>query len=621
MPRYILFLFLATLFSGQLSSQVDFTANDSVGVYPYPFGYGTNMGYYPGWKDKSLADLAAGNAEKGVKGAGINGMRPALFEHFLEYYGYDVRIDEFKHYESLGINYNTVFVGYPSEEHRDPTPYCPTHPSAVFANLYTPIWDNGENGTPVNDENYYALYLYKMVTRYKDYVKVWEIWNEPDYDYSSNAWRPASFSESWWNEYPEPCDYALYAPPSHYIRMLRISWEVIKTYHPESYVAVGGLGYPAFLKIILENTDNPDDGSVNEEFPHYGGAYFDMLSYHSYPHIDGSLRDWSNIIEGFEYFRHSDAAIEGMMTQKNEFDEVLNQFGYSGTNYPKKQYIITECNIPRKQFGDFIGSEEAQVNFLMKALVTCQKNDIHQFHVFNLGESNSYENAESEYQMMGLYQQLEGTPPYQQQINKSGMAYKTMSDLLSEYVFDQNRTALLNLPEGTDGAAFKTPEGTYRYVLWAKTDKDRSEVQAKNFAFPQSMKVKGMNIYKWDYSQTEAFQFRVGSNILLSGEPVILETLEDLGNRGSELHFDVFPNPFNQHFFINLYLPSDQKVRLYVCDQKGVVLNDFIVDEKIDKGLYQFEILDAQSPGIYYCYLQAGANFETKKVVKLSTDQ
>ena len=232
--------------------QVDFTANDSVGTYNYPFAYGANMGFYPGWKDKNLADLAAGNPEFGVKGVGVNGMRPALFEHFLEYFGYDIRVDEFKHYQSLGIHYNTVFVGYPSDEHRDPTAHCASHPSEVFANLYTPIWDNGENGTPVNDTNYYALYLYKMVDRYKDYVKVWEIWNEPDFDFSSNAWKPRSFPESWWNEDPDPCDYALYAPPSHYIRMLRISWEVIKTYAPESYVAVGGLGFPSFLNIILK---------------------------------------------------------------------------------------------------------------------------------------------------------------------------------------------------------------------------------------------------------------------------------------------------------------------------------------------------------------------------------
>ncbi len=618
MLRFIIIVLLLSFFQFQGSAQVDFTANDSVGAYSFPFAYGTNMGYYPGWNDKALADIAAGNPDRGTTGAGINGMRPALFEHFLEYYGYDIRLEEFQHYEKLGIKYNTVFVGYPSEEHRDPTPYCASHPSAVFANLYTPIWDNGENGTPVNDTNYYALYLYKMVTKYKDYVKVWEIWNEPDYDYSANAWKPESFPESWWNEDPDPCDYALYAPPSHYIRMLRISWEVIKTFAPETYVAVGGLGYPAFMNIILKNTDNPEDGSVTPEYPNYGGAYFDVISYHSYPHIDGSLRDWNNDLGDFEYFRHSDAAIEGMLSQKNDFDNVLKEYGYTGTIYPKKEYIITECNIPRKEFGDFIGTEEAQVNFLMKALTIAQKEKIHQLHVFNLGEKKPFDQAESEYHMMGLFQNLEGTPLYEHKINKSGIAYKTMSDLLGEYSYDEERTTLLNLSDAVDGAAFKNLEGRYKYVLWAKTTKDRSETAARNFVFPAELKIQGVNLYRWNHSITDESQFKVGSNILLQGEPVIIETLSDLGNRGGQLFFDVYPNPFTESFYVNLFLPKDQKVRLWICDQKGILVNRFFDGQEVERGLYQYEINEALSPGMYFCYLQTGQNHQTKKVVRIT---
>ena len=503
-------------------AQVDFNANDSIGPYTHSFGYGANMGYYPGWTDKNLADIAAGNIDYNVGGAGINGFRPALFEHFMEYFGYDIRIGEFEHYESLGITENTVFVGYPSEEHRDPTEYCSGHPSSVFANLYTPIWDNGKNGTPVNDDNYYALYLYKMVSKYKDFVKVWEVWNEPDYDYSANAWKPASFPESWWNEDPDPCDYALYAPPSHYIRMLRISWEVIKTYDPESFVAVGGLGYPSFLNIILKNTDNPDGGKVSPDFPFFGGAYFDMLSYHSYPHIDGSLRNWSNSKGRFEYNRHSDAAIAGMLKQKGAFNEVLSKYGYDGKTFPKKHYIITECNIPRKAFGDFIGSEEAQINFLMKAVVACQKNSIHQFHVYNLGELGHYESAKNEYDMMGIFQKLEGTPTYQQQINKSGIAYKTMSDLLKDYQYDAKQTRLLALNEDIAGAAFKDDNDNYRYVFWAKTRLDQSEESTANYIFPKTWS-KAWTLYPWDYSKTGKSNTKIGNIIPLTATPLIIE--------------------------------------------------------------------------------------------------
>jgi len=481
------------------------------------------MGYYPGWTDKALADIAAGNPNVNQNGAGVDGLRPALFEHFLEYYGYDIRVGEFQHYESLGIKNNTVFVGYPSEEHRDKTEFCGGKQTAVFANLYDPIWDDGENETPVNDDNYYALYLYKMVQKYGPFVKVWEIWNEPDFDFSATGWKPATFPESWWNEDPDPCDFALLAPPEYYVRMLRISWEVIKTIQPEAFVAVGGLGYPSFLDVILRKTDNPDGGKVTSEYPLSGGAYFDMLSYHSYPHIDGSLREWSNDIGGFINYRHSDAAVDGMLSQKDEFEKVLTKFGYDERKYPKKHWIITECTVPRKTFGDFMGSEEGQVNFLIKALTTCQANQIYQFHIYQIGELKKEEVANNEYQLMGLFKKLEGTPIYEQTITNGGIAYKTTSDLLKGYSFSQTKTNELQLSEGTKGFAFKNKQDQYRYVLWATTNKDRSEEAFGRYSFPTREKVKKMTTFKWNYSRTQRSQLVTGNEILLTGSPTFID--------------------------------------------------------------------------------------------------
>jgi len=55
--------------------------------------------------------------------------------------------------------------------------------------------------------------------------------------------------------------------------MLRIAWEVIKKYQPNEYVCMGS-GYPAFVDVILRNTDNPTDGSVTTDYPNKGGSYF-----------------------------------------------------------------------------------------------------------------------------------------------------------------------------------------------------------------------------------------------------------------------------------------------------------------------------------------------------------
>lgn len=517
------FIIAILIYSVNISAQVNFTANDSIGPYQHPFCYGVNMGYYPGWTDKNLADLAGGNPDVSVDGVGVNGMRPALFSHFLEQYGYDIRIPEFEHYESLGIDQNVIFVGYPSEEQKSKERFCPTRQTEVFADMYTPIWDNGENGTPVNDDNDYALYLYKMVKRYKDYTKIWEIWNEPDFDYSSNAWRQPDYDKSWWNKDPSPCDYALYAPVQYYVRMLRISWEVIKTLDPDALIAVGGLGYPSFLDVIMRNTDNPDGGKVTEEYPLNAGAYFDVLSYHSYPHIDGSLREWSNFISGFNNYRNSDRAVWGMLDQQNEFRKVLNKWGYDGKKYPKKHWIITECNVPRKAFGDFMGSEEGQINFLIKAVVACQQNEIYQFHVYNLGETEWYDDATSEYHLMGLYQKLIDVKPYQQKVNNAGIAYKSASDLLSPFSYNAVATESLELPEEVGGGVFTSKSGKHRLVLWAKTTKDRSEEAFYQYTFPEDWKVKYMNIFHWDFSKTGKIKQIDGNKLSLGGAPLFID--------------------------------------------------------------------------------------------------
>ena len=343
------------------------TANDQIIPYEGHFRYGVNMGYYAPWQDHQLAEIAAGDDKLNLPGVGVNAVRPALFEHFFDYWGYDVRKEAFDRYEALGMTENVGFIGYPSDDHRDKTIFCPDdekQESAVFKNLYEPIWDDGENGTPVNDENYYALSVYKIVHQYKGQVRFWEVWNEPDFDYASNAWKKPGEPGNWWDNEPFPCSYALKAPAFYYNRILRISYEVIKSIDPTLYVCTGGLGYPSFLDVILRNTDNPDEGTVSAEYPLKGGAYFDVLSFHSYPLIDGSVRQWDNASWGFKYQRHSDAAVAGFVKRKREFEAVLHKYGYNGQQFPKKEWICTETTIPRVKFEDNMGSDLAHTNYI-----------------------------------------------------------------------------------------------------------------------------------------------------------------------------------------------------------------------------------------------------------------
>ncbi|HKP31365.1 MAG TPA: hypothetical protein VJT83_01510, partial [Chitinophagaceae bacterium] len=434
-------LFLLTLllsFATLAFSQINFSANDfgKVPAFTGYFQYGANMGYYgPSWDDKTLADISAGNPAKGVKGAGIKSLHLPLPESFLESWAYDVRVDMFNHYASLGIKENTVFLEDPKNEHRDPTNYGGAQSSRLFKNMYEPIWDGGANGTPVNDNNYLALYIYKTVTTYKSYVKYWEIINEPDLEYGTLGDGDPGQPGNWFDNNPPPSALPnLYAPIFHYIRTLRVAYEVVKFVDPTAFVTPGGLGKPGFLDAILRNTDNPSNGVVSSAYPLKGGAYFDALSIHNYPIYH--LHEWDNSIMGFKFNRHSDFAVKKYIEQKDKFQTVLNNRGYNGTTYPAKHIITTENNIPNKavmgSIGLWIGSQEAQRNYVIKALVESQKNNIDQFYVFVLGnDKEEYDATASELSFLGLYKNLVGKGPlqnggvYNQQYNESGIAYKT----------------------------------------------------------------------------------------------------------------------------------------------------------------------------------------------------
>lgn len=603
-------------------AQPNFTANDQVPSYDGPFEYGANMGFYAPWQDEQLANIAAGNHQLDIKGVGVTSLRPALFSHFLEQWGYDIRVNAFKHYASIGAKANTAFIGYPNPAQRDFSFYCPGRESEMFAGIYEPIWDGGANGTPVNDNNHYALYLYKMVSLYKDYVKIWEVWNEPDFDHSGNSLKPAGEPGSWWTEDPSPCDLATLTPVYHYNRLLRISYEVIKSIDPEAYVAIGGIGYPSFLDAVLRNTDNPDQGKISSEYPLKSGAYFDVLSFHVYPHIDGSLRKWNDNKMGFDYFRHSDAAAKGVVDRKKEFEVVLDKHAYDGSVFPKKEYIITECNIPRKTFGQYIGSEDAQRNFLMKALIACQQNEIRQFHVYQLGETNAINQSSNEFELMGLYENLPQTQPYNQKSNSSGVAYKTISSLLHGKTYDPLSTQEMLLPDNIGGAAFAHGQGDYTYVLWAKTRTDRSELATTQYTFPSLLNVSALVVKEWNFSETNDSLNITGSSIQLTGEPIFItvkkgSTPAPSNPSSEEAIFQIYPNPYIDSSNIIFKLKKEQKVKLAVFDLNGRLISEFLNGEILLPGIHRYVFDEDVRQGVYVCKLQIGKKKYAEKVIKV----
>ncbi|MCF8244408.1 MAG: PKD domain-containing protein [Saprospiraceae bacterium] len=515
-----------------LQAQVNFTANNQVSPYPYGFHPAANIGQYTSFSEEQLALLAAGGlapTSGNVLGAGVKSLRPGIFESFVEVAGYDANLPAFQKYAELGMGEHTVIVGFPSDEHRDPTQYCQGIQSTLFDNMYSPIWDGGANGTPYNDSNYYAAYLYKTVSMYKDFVRFWEIWNEPGFDYTGGlGFLPPGAPGSWWDNNPNPCDYKLRAPIFNYVRLLRISWEIIKTIDPDAYVVVSGTGYPSFLDAILRNSDNPVNGAVTADYPLKGGAYFDVMGFHSYPHFDGGLREYSDSIQNWVYSRHSDAAAGALLKTKNAYQAVLDDYGYNSQTYPEKLWIITEVNLPRKQFPEpgtsetYIGSAIAQRNFMIKAMTTCMANDILQMQVYKLAEDTKFENAYSEFDLMGLYKKLDYNQGYFQTLNDEGVAHKTGSDILFGKTFDPIRTAQMQLPATVGGGAFKDEFENYTYTLWAKTHTDLSEVVNATYSFPASLNISNLLKCEWDASISHDAVSSPSVNIALTATPIFL---------------------------------------------------------------------------------------------------
>lgn len=504
-----------------------FNANQKVPVYDGPFLYGSNMGSKTNWQDQDIADMLSGNAGKKIEGIGVNSLRPALYENFVEKYGYEIRTEAFKHYKNIGAINNAVFIGdRPSDAHREKKQYAGGQPSESYENLYEPIWDNGENGTPVNDNNYYALYVYKVAKMYGDNVRFWEIKNEPDYT-STGAGDKASGQEgNWWDNDPKPDDLKNWkAPIQSYVRLLRVSYEVIKHVHPDAYICVGGIGYRSFLDAILRNTDNPDGGKVTDQYPYQGGAWFDCLSYHVYPMY--YLRSWAGYntpgnINGFRYYRNSDAAANTVIDRKNEMTDLLKKYGYDGATYPMKEVIITETNIPHKQINDYIGSQEAQRNYAIKLAVLSQINEIRGVYIYGPWDNKEASAAStSPYDFMGFYKPIPESPGQQLRPNDSGIAWRTMSTLLNNSTYDANETNRLNLPAEVNGAAFYSNQSkNHIYVLWATTaNNDQNENISVNYSFPSGMNVSKIYTRQWDNKSAQIN----GSTLKLTGAPVFVK--------------------------------------------------------------------------------------------------
>lgn len=113
---------------------------------------------------------------------------------------------------------------------------------------------------PWNDpDNHWGNFVYTVVSRYKDRVKHWEMWNEPDYCDPGYlcAWSGTSV------------DYA---------QLLKVGYQATKAACPDCTVLFGGLHFwanPSFYRWVL-NILNDDPTAPENNY------FFDVMSLHTY---------------------------------------------------------------------------------------------------------------------------------------------------------------------------------------------------------------------------------------------------------------------------------------------------------------------------------------------------
>lgn len=107
-------------------------------------------------------------------------------------------------------------------------------------------------------DNIWGTFVYTTVMRYKDRVRVWEIWNEPD------LW-----------------DWFWRGSVDDYAQLLRVGYQAVKAADPDATVLFAGLAYWAdrsyYVAVLDALIDLPDAARNN--------YYFDVMSLHLYSDV------------------------------------------------------------------------------------------------------------------------------------------------------------------------------------------------------------------------------------------------------------------------------------------------------------------------------------------------
>ncbi len=429
------------------------------------FRYGINAGYpNPAFNDQDLAGLAVR--------AGATSERVSLPEQHLAQWGYMIERADVEAYRSLGMGELVGFLTAPTRAHSTAPSSVPDSDVSLYIpqNLYEPITTSDGQ---INPNNYWASYVYQTVSIYGDRIKVWEIWNEPDW---VSDWQ---VTERWATAAPTSADLPrFHGSVFDYVRMLRVSHEAARLADPSAKIATGGLGYPNFLDAVLRYTDEPKTGAIDADHPATGKAYIDVLSFHHYPIYTAG---------------NSEAGVDGFLSQRQAFAKLVDAAGIH------VDWECTETGAPHVTLDSVPSGTDYARNYLMKVMTLAQTVGLGGVHWFVLSDAKAPGASTDPYAFMGLYQPV-GTldSPQKALLTDTGKAYKTLTTALAGSAYDAAGTAALALPSGARGAQFLSESGKRSLVLWA-VPASGSENGALEIDIPSS---NGFSELRWDASAT-----------------------------------------------------------------------------------------------------------------------
>jgi hypothetical protein len=453
-----------------------------------PFRFGINLGYFTSAIDDAESATVA-------RKAGANSIRVSLPDSYLQTWGDTIEVGDMNSYAGLGMHDHVAMLNSPPAEHSNAPAGTPDWELAHYSpkNLYEPIFQ--PDGS-VNPQNYWASYVARVVQTYGSWVQTYEVWNEPDQ--VGGNWQAAM---TWETEPPKPADLIWWNDTIFaYIRMLRITHEVVHKLAPAGKVSLGGIGYGSYLGALLRYTDEPGGGAVTADYPDKGGAYFDVIDYHYYPLFTPG---------------NSDAAAAGLIAARDDYEARRAKAGVA-----ERPFVVTESGAPRFAFGTQPGGAEYSRNYLLKAMTKAHDAGLMGVDWFLLGDGQPVGQSMDPFDYMGLYFNYSDAQTIADlKITDTGVAYATLGQLLDGSLSDPAATAALALGPAVDGAAFTLPGGQRAYVLWARAASDENGQASYTLDSPSPLVE-----HAWDWSRTGATTDHPAGAIALAlgSAPIVL---------------------------------------------------------------------------------------------------